>query len=122
MHPPGAPWSVTYHDGSGNGLRFWQEDECGPARVAYTPVTPARSSSGIYSGGAPRQAELGPREVEALWRHLLALEAEGAPGGGGRAMGSGAFRLRTASGSRRFVVSGGSRLRAWDRLVACHRG
>jgi hypothetical protein len=41
-----APWSVTYHDGSGNQFRFRQESETQAARFAYDPVRPEHSSSG----------------------------------------------------------------------------
>jgi len=37
----------SYHDGSNN------EWSIGPQKIVYQPVTPAMSSSGIYSGGKP---------------------------------------------------------------------
>jgi len=58
-----------YHDGSNNGWSI------GPQKVVYQPVTPAMSSSGIYSGGEPFEKVISVAqftEIEALIKAGLA--------------------------------------------------
>ncbi len=58
-----------YHDGANN---VWS---IGPQKVVYQPVTPAMSSSGIYSGGKPFEQVISVAqftEIEALLKAGLA--------------------------------------------------
>ncbi len=58
-----------YHDGSNN---VWS---IGPQKIVYQPVTPAMSSSGIYSGGEPFEKTISAAqfvEIEALLKSGLA--------------------------------------------------
>ena len=72
---PVSPWSVAIRDGNGNLFRFQQESE-GEASFVYDPITPLESSSGTYSGGAPKEGVLSVDQREALWRWIHALAGE----------------------------------------------
>ena len=50
----------VFVDGSGNRYSFEN------GSVTYDPMTPERSSSGVYSGGAPFSRELDKKEVIGL--------------------------------------------------------
>jgi hypothetical protein len=83
-----------YADGSGN--RY----EIGPEIIVYHPVTPAESSTGIYSGGEPFSAAIGPAQYREI---VYLLEAARQPGAGhapARAKGTGAIwkRLNATDG------------------------
>lgn len=98
-----TPWSLIFHDGSGNGYRFWQEAG-GEACFDYTPVTPEHSSSGFYSGGEPQAGTLSGADADALWEQAERLAGDTARHEPRRVMGSGSFRLVTPAGERRFLV------------------
>lgn len=117
-----VPWSLTYRDGSGNGFRFWQEAEEEAAHFTYTPVTPAMSSSGVYSGGEPQEGVLDAAQIESLWQEALRLEADTTLHINARMMGSGVFSLTTPEGKRSFLVKGGAALRTFNELVGAFRG
>jgi hypothetical protein len=118
---PSAPWSLTYHDGSGNGYRFWQDADQDEARFSYSPITPETSSSGTYSGGSPNSGTLTEQQAADLWQAAEYLEARASPAVP-RTMGSGSFRLKTAAGTRSFRIPRGSTLFAFDKQVAPFRG
>jgi hypothetical protein len=59
-------------DGSGN-VYHCEHVEGGTPQLEYRPVTPETSSTGHYSGGAPRQGPLTPEQVEELWALVEAL-------------------------------------------------
>lgn len=101
---PTPPWSLVYADGAANVYRF--EATPDEVRFAYEPMTPARSSTGLYSGGPPRQARLSldDPELATLWRHVDALEADLAHHAAARNKGDGAFTVTTAAGTRHFLV------------------
>ncbi len=89
---PPPPWSLLYADGSANAFRF--DATAAGVTFAYEPVTPARSSSGVYDGGTPRAAHVGlddPR-VRSLWALIEALVADRASHAAARAKGDGAIR------------------------------
>jgi hypothetical protein len=113
-----TPWSITYHDGSGNRYRFWRDDD---ARFEYEPVTPEMSSSGTYSGGEPRAGELTVEQTRELWRRIKSLRAATALHTETRAMGTGAFVVVTDDGTDRFLIRGGAELREFDAAVAAFR-
>jgi hypothetical protein len=120
--PAQTPWSVSYHDGSGNGFRFQRELAGERARFEYTPVTPAQSSSGTYSGGAPNSGDLDSEQVHELWRRVLELESETALHAAQRQMLTGAFRVQTPAGERTFLVTRSAPLEAFDAFVEPLRG
>jgi hypothetical protein len=101
---PAAPWSLVYADGAANVYGF----DATPDGVvfAYEPMTPERSSSGVYSGGEPRNLHLAPDDprIDELWRYVVALEADTASHAEARCKGDGAFTVSTAAGERRFLV------------------
>ena len=111
-------WRIEYADGAGNQYVLAHE---GGERVAiaYRPVTPAESSSGVYSGGAPRVGSVAvsdPRVVE-LWMRVQALPGRSAA----RAMGTGAFTVTTGERVREVVVPAGVTLDAIHALFEALR-
>lgn len=113
---PETPWSVSYHDGSGNAFQFERAEES--ASYTYSPVTPERSSTGMYSGGNPAAGPLGEEQVAELWKRLLELEAATAAHTEERGKGTGAFRIVTPVGERSFIVERGDLLKAFDEFLA----
>ena len=112
-----APWSVTYHDGSGNQLRFRQESGTQAARFVYDPVRPEHSSSGSYSGGEPAEGTVDKPQVVALWSRLRALEADPSLRAPSRMKGTGDFSLTTPGGTSTFIIMRGPRLAELDAFV-----
>ncbi len=117
-----TPWSVSYADGSGNGFRFWQDTADGAARFEYSPVTPALSSSGTYSGGDPQTGDLDAAQALELWQRFETLEADTAQHTTKRTMGSGTFRVTTPAGERSFMLDRGEALSDFDTFVEPFRG
>lgn len=109
-------WSIAYADGAANTYHF-RPDEDG-ALFAYDPVTPERSSTGMYSGGDPRSGHLDPAELAELWQHVRALEANRALHGEDRNKGTGSFRVVEGSATRSFIINRGPELAAFDSFVA----
>lgn len=115
-HVPGGAWRIDYADGSGNRYAL-VDDGRGDVDVTYDPMTPAKSSSGMYSGGPPRHAVV-PRDdprIAELWSRVL-LAALGPSVA--RAKGTGAFTLTTTAGVREHVEARGASLAAIDALLA----
>ena len=86
-------WTIAYADGSANVYRF--AATASGVRFTYEPVTPSQSSTGMYSGGDPVDAELAlddPRIVT-LWQHVRALEADRANHVSDRNKGDGAVTV-----------------------------
>lgn len=101
---PSPPWSVTYADGAANRYQF--DATTAAVHFVYEPVTPELSSTGLYSGGDPRDEQLAvddPR-IDALWRLVVALEADRARHAEERNKGDGAVTITTAGASRHFLV------------------
>ena len=115
---PSPPWSVRYHDGSGNTFQFEPTETGERARFSYSPVTPERSSSGLYSGGDPASGTLDVERVRGLWKRLLQLEAETALHVEERGKGTGLFRIVTSVRERSFIVVRGDLLRELDEFLA----
>lgn len=109
-------WTLTYADGAANLYRLVADDLA--VAFAYEPVTPATSSSGIYSGGPPRQAHLahGDPRLARLWPAVDAALVTGAPAGP-RAKGTGAIEL-TRGGAPRAAVIHGPTQRALEAILA----
>jgi len=121
--PEGAPWSVFYHDGSGNGFRFWKDAEGEGARFEYTPIRPENSSTGFYSGGEPKSGRLDDRRARELWRWVRRLEAETSLHTDSRMKGTGAFSLtESAGGTREFIIKGSALLSKFNKFLAPFRG
>lgn len=105
-----APWNrLSVADGSANGYRFTR-DAAGKVQFVYDPVTAAESSSGMYSGGAPRQEELEPNDARLteLWALLEKLEADKAKHTPDRARGTAAISWESPSGTREFIIPMGA--------------
>lgn len=118
-----TPWSILYNDGSGNTFRFWQDSSDGDASFEFTPVSPATSSSGTYSGGEPNSGSVSAKQVAVLWRSVLELEEGSVEYSlSDRVMGSGAFDRTTPLGSRKFIVKRGPGLMDFDKYVQQFKG
>jgi hypothetical protein len=105
-----TPWELRLSDGNGNGYRLWQEEPGAGARFEYLPVTTAQSSSGLYSGGAPREGSVAPAEAEALWDRVETFAADPALQADARRKGTGAVRWTTPAGERSFLLERGPEL------------
>ncbi len=119
--PPAAPWQLTYHDGNNNRYRFWQAETDDAVQFRYTPITPERSSSGVYSGGAPQSGTLTNEQVDKLWRWILRLETEVAQHATKRTKGSGALRTEVADHEKTWLVKNSSLLAAFNTFLAPYR-
>ncbi len=109
------PWSIDYRDGSANAFRA--RDDGRSATFEFVPVTPEQSSTGRYSGGAPKSGPLAAADVEALWALVHALDDDGAVHTTERGKGTGAFSLRDATGTRDYIVQRCPALAALDELI-----
>ena len=114
---PDAPWSVSYHDGSNNGFACQQRTASGAVTAEYRPMTPERSSSGTYSGGAPWHGTVSTDHVKALWRMLRGLQAAKDQHVINRVMGSGSFKLETPGGETLFTIRHGGELARLDNFL-----
>lgn len=124
MNPmPAPPWSLTYADGAANVYRFMQVAPGAPVTFEYTPVTPAQSSTGTYSGGEPVHAELATDDarLRELWRRIDALAADTAAHGPDRNKGTGLFRVTAAERPRSFLLEQGAALDDFHRFVQTFR-
>jgi hypothetical protein len=117
---PAPPWTLVYADGAGNLHRWSQADGMSSVTFVYDPVTPEQSSTGMYSGGPPREERLvsGDPRVRALWAGARALQADTARHWPSRDKGTGAFTLITSAGTAEFIVEQGDALAAWADLAA----
>jgi hypothetical protein len=119
---PNPPWSVSYSDGSGNGFRAEQSSAGEEPRYTYSPITPERSSTGMYSGGEPAAGALDQEQTVALWRLVRRFQRETSLHVDSRMKGTGSFRLVTPEAERAFIVSQGDELSAFDDFLARLRG
>lgn len=74
VDPLSQPWALVVVDGSGNGYTC-RRDDTGAMTFVYSPMTPERSSSGMYSGGDPRQGPLTDAQAAAVWREVAVAVA-----------------------------------------------
>jgi hypothetical protein len=116
-----TPWAIRYHDGNANGFRFWQQRPGDDVRFEYSPVQPANSSSGTYSGGEPRSGTVELAVADALWNLVERLEADRSLHASARAMGTGAVRITTPAGDRAFLLERGPGLDELEAFVARFR-
>ena len=115
--PDEVPWSLTFHDGCGNGYRFWREPG-GTARFETSPVRRGQSSSGVYSGGEPRAGALPDADAAVLWEQAGRLAGDATLHAAAREMGTGSFRLVAAASEREFRVRRCPALDAFTDLAA----
>lgn len=111
--------SMTYADGAANVYHFVADS--GGVRFEYDPMTPERSSTGMYSGGPPRAGHLDDATAAALWRHVVALESATHLHGHDRSKGTGQFRIQEAGATRTFILERGAELAGFDAFVAALR-
>ena len=115
-------WRIRYDDHSGNRYRFGSGDDGAAAYVSYQPMTPERSSSGIFTGGEPHDGALSAAQASELLTAVLALESASDCHAETRMKGTGSFAISEGAGKeRRFLVRRGARLRAFDERAASLR-
>lgn len=114
---PTPPWRVHFADGSANRTELWQTHVGAPICFAYRPVTPAESSTGLYSGGSPREGALEPEGFEALWAELGRLEASPDLHAPSRMKGTGMFHVQQDGAERTFLVTRDA-LTRWAALLS----
>ncbi len=114
-------WTLIFADGSGNQYTVTSAEKSGEARLVYNPVTPEQSSSGVYSGGTPADAQISAENTSELWRQVDALAQNTKRHAKGRSMGSGSFRTKTPAGDTRFLMSMGAELSAFTALISALR-
>jgi len=108
-------WKLAYNDGSANGYRF---DAAGDgATYRYKPVRPEESSTGMYSGGDPREGALDATTVATLWQHVRALEQATQHHVEARAKGTGQFWIDDERGERGFIYAMSDELSAFDAFL-----
>lgn len=111
-------YELRYADGNGNVTRIWREHGETPLRFCYSPVTPERSSSGLYSGGEPRHGPVGAeleRRLETGLRQLATDPPDGTDPK--RPKGSAAFTILREDHEERFTRLPGAALTAFDSLM-----
>jgi hypothetical protein len=113
---PDTPWTLDYADGSANRYRIWSDGD--GASFEYDPVTPAESSTGMYSGGDPRAGKVDATTLASIWQQVRDLEANTAQHTAERGKGTGAFTITDPSGERAFIVDRTPQLVAFDDLLA----
>ena len=111
------PWSLEYRDGNGNRYRFREGLDPNSVFFDYTPITPALSSSGRYSGGDPAEGVLDDEQAQTLWQWIDELESIGSVDSKTRMKGSGYFRISNAEGIRSFTVRRGVRLNEFSKYL-----
>lgn len=124
MPAPGLPedvlkayWTLDYSDGSANQYHFEQRSKDGAVSFRYVPVRPEESSTGMYSGGEPRQGRLTARQARELKRRLAELESDAALRTEERGKGTGDFRVQTPEGTRGFLIRMGPEIRRFDEFL-----
>lgn len=88
--------------------------------MSYAPMTPERSSTGLYSGGEPIQARpLTSEQVAKIWKLVNQLEVDSSVHGERREKGSGKFRIVSGAGERGFIIKRSApALAEWDQFLA----
>jgi len=124
VSPPGfaedahrAFWTLDYADGSANQYHFEQRSRDSPLSFRYVPVRPEESSTGMYSGGEPRQGRLTAGQARELKRRLADLESNAALQTEERGKGTGDFRVQTPEGMRSFLIRMGPEIRRFDEFL-----
>ncbi|KAB2842974.1 hypothetical protein F9K50_00825 [bacterium] len=112
-----AYWTLDYGDGSANQYHFEQRSKGAAVSFRYDPVRPEQSSTGMYSGGEPRQGKLTARQARELKRRLAELESDAALRVEDRNKGTGAFSVRTSEGTRSFIIRMGPEIRRFDEFL-----
>jgi hypothetical protein len=109
---PETPWSLTVADGSANVYRFTRAAAAAHVQLRYEPITPETSSTGMYSGGPPREEvlEASDPQLTELWTLIHQLEASTADHTPERGKGTGAITWKSPAGKHQFILQMGERL------------
>lgn len=116
------PWTVVYSDGSANVMTFRRQPDDAATRVSYEPVTPAQSSSGVYSGGTKKESALDDVATQKLWALLAKIERSTGEHTPQRQKGTGEFTLTVSGLERHFRAQSGRLLAEFEAFVAPYRG
>jgi len=108
------PWRIDFYDGSGNSYRFDRKSAADLVTATYDPVDPARSSSGLYSGGDPWRSDLDDAEAAELWRWVDGLMEDVELHAERRGKGTGLIRIRAQGGEQSVIVARGTQLAAFE--------
>lgn len=108
---------LRFADGSGNTSEFSRTRPDLTFRLCYYPMTPERSSSGLYSGGEARSAELSRAESAQLEAWAARVEDAVELQIDDRPKGSGVFTVRRAGGEIRITLRRSELLSAFDSFV-----
>lgn len=112
--------SYIYADGSGNRYILRQAeasqresiDADRRIELAYEPVTPAQSSSGVYSGGTPWTVTLSDEQSAGLARLFEDALHEESAHQENRAMGTGEVSRKTATNTTRRILASNAAIKA----------
>lgn len=110
-------WSMTFSDGSGNVYSFISKAGDSGTTFSYTPVTAARSSSGVYSGGKPASGTLTADQAAELRQWMETLKTDTKSHTDRRMMGTGSLRLVTGGTETAFLVKNSEKLRDFNRFL-----
>jgi hypothetical protein len=108
--------TLTYRDGSANAYNVRSDSD--GALFEYVPVRPEHSSTGTYSGGAPRCGRIDPIQVAELWYRVEVLSAATHLHVTDRGKGTGVFYIVDENGSSSFIIRRGPELGDFDLFVA----
>lgn len=97
-------WELAFYDGANNAF-FLRKDTAGNLwMLEYRPVEASQSSSGVYSGGDPKTAQLTGSEAEGIRKWVRELAADRHAHVERRSMGSGLFVLKDGRTELRFIL------------------
>ncbi len=118
---PQAPWLLRVADGAANIWIFSQE----PGERAlwrYVPVRPEESSTGMYSGGEPKNGALTDTQILDLWRAAKEVAADAAHKIADRLKGTYAIVLVYDGRDESHLVDGGDAMARLTRLTRSFAG
>ena len=120
-HQPETPekshWRITHHDGNGNTYRFKKDGDDDRIMFTYSPVTPAFSSSGIYSGGDAKQGFLNEDQSEKLNEWIARLASDSSIQSNSREKGTGAFYVSDSNGEKHFIIKRGQTMGEFSQFL-----
>ena len=103
----GDEWELSFSDGSNNNYHFRLNASFPTGILEYDPIQPQESSSGIYSGGEPKNISVSPEIAQQIRERVTRLAADKKNHTEMRTMGSGDFVLKEPSGESRFLYANG---------------
>lgn len=96
-------WRCKYVDGSNNEFVFWKQQE--QIHFEYKPIQPMQSSSGVYSGGTPKQGILTKEQSEVLLQQVKLWSEKTSEHQKSRSKGVSIFLVEQEGARTKFLVS-----------------